>query len=409
MAKKLSRSELRVMLDYMGVEMKAQPKKMDQMEIVLNELRNNNPERYLKGYSVIVLHQLPSEASEMDKQAMKLSQIAKDIIDEEFEDKVKSVYDDIRYISNQEVTQNRKELNSVFMDCNKSLNTRLNTINAEIDTALTKLNRKAIYIVDKDSQQEYGELECVLPKEFQTLIELAAQRKNILMVGPAGCGKTYLAEKVAEALQLDFSSQSCTAGMSESQLTGWLLPTADNGKFEYVRSEFVRIYESGGVFLFDEMDGSDPNVLIFINQALANSKFYLPQRKEKPLVKKHRDFIAIGSANTWGNGADGVYHARNALDGSTIDRFKIGTVPISYDKEVEKNISDETVLNWAYSVRSIINRNDLRKIMSTRNIIDATEMLKHQNWTISKIAKAYFADWSPEEVMLVKRENITTG
>jgi phosphate starvation-inducible protein PhoH len=49
----------------------------------------------------------------------------------------------------------------------------------------------------------------ILQPEFKRLVELASARIPIMMVGPAGCGKTYLAGKIAEAL--GSSSAMCRA------------------------------------------------------------------------------------------------------------------------------------------------------------------------------------------------------
>ena len=95
----------------------------------------------------------------------------------------------------------------------------------------------------------------IMPAEFETLVRLASSRINTLMVGPSGCGKTFVASKVAESLSLDFASISCSVGMSESMLSGWLLPVGSGSKFEYVPSQFVQMYENGGIFLLDELDG----------------------------------------------------------------------------------------------------------------------------------------------------------
>ena len=113
---------------------------------------------------------------------------------------------------------------------------------------------------------------------FQRVYTLASLRQNVLLVGPAGCGKTQLAEQVADALGLPFSFLSGSAGMSESQLQGWLLPVTEGGAFSYVPSSFVTAYETGGVFLLDEIDAADENLLLVINAALANGAFAIPQR-----------------------------------------------------------------------------------------------------------------------------------
>lgn len=271
----------------------------------------------------------------------------------------------------------------------------------EAKEVLRKEAKKYRTIQVKIGNKKPKKLKGVLPKEFDTLLQLAQQRKNTMMVGPAGCGKTYIASKIAEALSMDFASQSCSAGMSESQLTGWLLPIGKSGQFSYVSSEFVRIYENGGVFLFDEIDASDSNVLIIINAALANDSFSISQRYKKPTIKKHKDFVAVAAANTYGNGADTVYVGRNQLDAATLDRFKIGTVTMNYDETVERSLSNSEVYDWAIGVRGQIEKHGLRRIMSTRIMIDATDMIDGQNWPIGKIASSYFSDWSKEEMAVV--------
>jgi len=241
----------------------------------------------------------------------------------------------------------------------------------------------------------------VMPKEFTKMVQLATARNNILMVGPAGCGKTYIAAKIAESLGLDFADQSCSAGLSESVFTGWLLPVGKDGTFEYVPSPFINIYENGGVFLFDEMDAADANLLTFLNKALANDSFCLPQRFKKPLVKKHKDFVAVGAANTFGHGADAMYVGRNQLDAATLDRFRTGTIMMDYSAEVESNVGSPALVEWARHVRKGIYEKSLRRVMSTRTIVDMQKMVTMYDWKMDDWNKAYFADWSPEELTLI--------
>jgi MoxR-like ATPase len=131
------------------------------------------------------------------------------------------------------------------------------------------------------------------PSNSTDCFNLPQSRKNILMVGPSGCGKTHVAAMIAEALDLEFAAQSCSVGVSESNFVGWLLPTGTNGQFNHVVSSFLKLYENGGCFLIDEMDNADPNLLVFLNMALANKGFYLPQRFDNPEVKRHPDFVCV--------------------------------------------------------------------------------------------------------------------
>lgn len=225
---------------------------------------------------------------------------------------------------------------------------------------------------------------------FAKMLQLADARKNVLLVGPAGTGKTHAAQQVAETLGLPFASISVTAGMSVSQLTGWLMPTG------YLESDFVRLYENGGVFLLDEMDAADANTLTVINQALANRSFNIAQRTGSTEIKKHADFICIAAANTFGTGGDMIYAGREQLDAATLDRFM--TIFVDYDRHFEAKRCDPAILKFTHAVRQGIAQLKLRRVMSTRKAIDMSDMVRGASrWTLADCQECYFTGWSADE------------
>jgi MoxR-like ATPase len=263
----------------------------------------------------------------------------------------------------------------------------------EVNAALAKSPVVKIEVVRPDGTEYKAEGH--VRTEFQEVLTAAMCGLNILLVGPAGCGKTHLAHQVAEALGREFASISCTAGMSESALMGWMLPS-EGGAFDYTPSDFVTMYENGGVFLFDEIDAADPNTLLFVNQALANGSFYLPQRKGNSKVTRHPDFVCLAAANTFGTGANMTYAGRERLDEATLDRFRAGTVMLDYDTRFEKSVVDSDVLAWGHKVRSKIAESRLSRVMSTRFLLDATK-LKKAGRTLQQIQDTYFVGWKTDE------------
>ena len=170
--------------------------------------------------------------------------------------------------------------------------------------------------------------------QFKELIGLVNEgHANLLMVGPAGSGKTTLAKNLVEALSLDYGFLSLSAGVTETHLFGRVLPQA-NGSWQFCPSRFVEIYENGGVFLLDEMDAADANVMVAINAALANGVMANPHGK---VHVRHPKCIIIAAANTWGRGGDHLYVGRNQLDAATMDRFVLSTVHIQYDAALEND------------------------------------------------------------------------
>ena len=247
----------------------------------------------------------------------------------------------------------------------------------------------------KETKVEIKTAHKLLPK----LLKMAtAPNVNVALVGKAGAGKTHIAKQVAEALKMDFTSVSLTAGTSEGQLTGWLLPIGDNGKFSFVSSQFVELYEKGNsVILLDEMDAADPNMMLIINTALANGGFHCPQRHENPYIKRGENVILIGSMNTYGNGADLQYCGRNELDSATLDRFVL--LEMDYDIDLEKKLvpNADPLKDWAVNIRKNITKNKLERILSTRKLQALNSLMINSDFTMSDIENHYFMGWSADE------------
>lgn len=96
---------------------------------------------------------------------------------------------------------------------------------------------------------------------FAALMRAASSRQadgyhpNIWLAGPAGSGKTYAAKTVAAALDLAFHFNGALSMPHE------LLGFIDAGG-RYHRTPFREAYEHGGIYLFDEVDGSDNAALL---------------------------------------------------------------------------------------------------------------------------------------------------
>lgn len=239
--------------------------------------------------------------------------------------------------------------------------------------------------------------------QFSDLMALVAEgHRNILMVGPAGFGKTTLARDIAKSMHLEFGFISLSAGVTETHLFGRTLPQAD-GTWAYAPSRFVEIYENGGVFLLDEMDAADANVMVAINAALANRVLANPVTGK--LHYRAENCFLLAAANTWGRGEDKQYVGRNQLDAATLDRFVLSTIHVGYDAALEQDLVQSIVTpdqareitTWVAGLRAKIAETGLRRIASTRLIVHAANAFK-QGRGLADVKRRYLLDWSPEEL-----------
>jgi hypothetical protein len=107
----------------------------------------------------------------------------------------------------------------------------------------------------------------------------------------------------------------------------------------YQISEMLTLFTNGGVFLYDEIDAADSNMILVVNDLLAlrpGETFHNPVNGQQYV--KSPDFIPIAGANTLGLGASREFTGRERLDGATLDRFRMGRVTLDLDRDLLRSI-----------------------------------------------------------------------
>ena len=197
------------------------------------------------------------------------------------------------------------------------------------------------------------------------MLKTLAARVHTLLVGAPATFKTSTAIKCAEALNLDFYSISCSDDMTEEKLLGY-----QNVNGDYIETQFYKAFKNGGVFLFDEIDNANPNILAAINQAISVDVANFGAQQ----VKKHDDFIVIAAANTHGSGATAEFVGRNQLDAATLDRF--ATINFNIDEDFEYYLSHNKT--WCKSVqqyRANAAKNGVKTFITPRATFSGEKLL----------------------------------
>ena len=227
---------------------------------------------------------------------------------------------------------------------------------------------KRVTIIDKGGAEK--KVDGLAHEKFHKLLNAMQSSFPVMLVGPAGTGKTYAAEQVAKTFHLAFEAISVGAQTSKSDLLGFM--SANN---EYVGTGFRRAFEFGGVFLMDEIDAGNANVLVIMNAALSGTQCAFPDG----MVNKHADFKFIGTANTYGTGASRQYVGRTQLDAATLDRF------VTIEWNVDELLEGATVKDYSFgakwhkvikAIRAEAITKDYRVVISPRATMKGAQLLE---------------------------------
>lgn len=214
-------------------------------------------------------------------------------------------------------------------------------------------------------------------ERFPTLLKATQARDhrgfrlNIWLTGPTGSGKTSAAESVAKALSLPFGSDGSLD--ADYKVLGF---RDANG--HVISTQFLDIYEKGGIYVADEIDNWLPSALLSLNAALANGWVSSP----RGLIQRHPDACVIACANTWGLGATSDYVGRTRLDAASLDRFH-PKIDWPVDEKLELAIAEQSGgqqgIEWhghILQLRHAVAQQGLKVIISPRATFNGIALLK---------------------------------
>ncbi|NKB39644.1 MAG: AAA domain-containing protein [Ilumatobacter sp.] len=224
-----------------------------------------------------------------------------------------------------------------------------------------------------DQITSLGELEGHQHYLFNELIQAVhtkdrkGHRKNVILKGPAGSGKSTGGFNLAKLLGFDFFYIGQT--LMPHQIEGYVR----QGDGVYQSTFFTQAYQRPSVLMLEEMDAWSPQATLVANPPLANGYMALPNGE---MIDRHPDCIIIACANTWGHGATAEYVGRNKLDAAFLDRFAI-RFDWNYDDALERAAADnDDLVSKVQTARFNADKAGLKVLISPRASIDCADMVR---------------------------------
>jgi len=200
----------------------------------------------------------------------------------------------------------------------------------DIERAAADLNASTVNVPEEQAElmafiQASTELRPEVMKmadiKWKYLMRCAMRGKNILMTGPAGCGKTMAAKSVVNALDRpDFYFNLGATQDPRATLIGNTHFNKETGT-TFSEALFVKaIQTENAVILLDEMSRAHPEAHNILMTVLDEGQRYLrlDEKEGAPTIKVAKGVTFIATANI-GN----EYTATRVMDRALIDRFII--------------------------------------------------------------------------------------
>lgn len=223
--------------------------------------------------------------------------------------------------------------------------------------------------------------------EVRIFLEL---KEKVLLVGPAGTGKSEICKQIADFLGIKYHVISMVS--NEYQLTGYV-----DAYGVYHSTPFYEWATQGGMLILEEVDSYEANPLLVVNNAFSNREFVFPNG-ERVIIPE--DACVVACANTWGLGASMEYVGRNQLDASTRNRFGY-MVKVDYDPRIEEAQTDDNdLLDFARLFRKKCEEYGIHHITSYRNI---RALSKAREYVGEKVAleTALLQNLEPDDVSMM--------
>lgn len=246
-------------------------------------------------------------------------------------------------------------------------------------------------VIEIHDNKEVRTVTGIFHERFETILKLVSKDIPVYLSGEAGTGKNVICKQISEALGLPFYFTNAVT--QEYKLTGFI---DANGIFH--ETQFYKAFKDGGLFFLDELDASVPEVLVILNAAIANRYFDFPIGK----IEAHPNFRIIAAGNTFGTGANDVYSGRFVLDGASLDRFSLVTVP--YSKAIEKALTHDNkeLLDFCYDFRKISRQAGIRTIFSYRGL-KAITMLENDMPIADALGICLTKGMSKDDISTIKQ------
>lgn len=192
-------------------------------------------------------------------------------------------------------------------------------------------------------------------------------RKNVLLFGDTGPGKTAMVMAFAAVEQLPLVTIPCNGGIDPNSFWGSYVFDEATGQPKWQESDVTAVIRHGGVLYLDEPNFMPPKTAASFHPLLDARRMVTIMERGNQRILAHEQTFIVGSYNP-------DYEGTRPLNKAFRNRFKI-KVLIDYSDEVEaKLVMMPVVLEIAQKMRAARKNGDLDTPCSTNMLVEFEEL-----------------------------------
>lgn len=173
-------------------------------------------------------------------------------------------------------------------------------------------------------------------KLLNTILYSLSENQKLLLVGPTGSGKTSCPTQVCARLNLPFYKMSFDGEIGRSEFVGQYILTGPD-KMDFIYGVLPRAMKEGATLILDEWDMMRADITGVLQSVLEGGNLTILETGE--VIKPHKDFRVIATANTTGAGDEtGLYAGTEIQNYAARDRWNLCREVDYPDAKIEKKI-----------------------------------------------------------------------